>query len=43
MVAGLNGTNPVKCSRGVVIIPDKSFIEVANESYDVSIELKSSN
>lgn len=28
-VAGLSGTEPVKCSRDVVIVPDKSLQDVA--------------
>ncbi|XP_030554126.1 protein dj-1beta [Drosophila novamexicana] len=37
-VAGLNGSEPVKCSRDVVIVPDKSLEEaLADEPYDVVV------
>lgn len=34
-VAGLEGTDPVKCSRNIVIKPDKSLEEAAKTDYDV--------
>uniref|UniRef100_U5EU18 Putative transcriptional regulator dj-1 n=1 Tax=Corethrella appendiculata TaxID=1370023 RepID=U5EU18_9DIPT len=33
-VAGLNGTDPVKCSRDVVIKPDTSFESASKNEYD---------
>ena len=34
-VAGLNGIDPVKCSRNVVIKPDISFDDAVKSEYDV--------
>ncbi|KAH8418684.1 hypothetical protein KR222_009790, partial [Zaprionus bogoriensis] len=37
-VAGLNGKEPVKCSRDIVIVPDKSLDEaVADQQYDAVV------
>ncbi|KAH8297471.1 hypothetical protein KR044_012637, partial [Drosophila immigrans] len=36
-VAGLNGTEPVKCSRDVVIVPDKSLDQAVDQPYDVVV------
>ena len=36
-MASLNSNGPVKCSRNVVIVPDKSFKEVQLNSYDALI------
>ncbi|XP_022090387.1 protein DJ-1zDJ-1-like [Acanthaster planci] len=37
-VAGLSGTEPINCSRNVVIVPDKSLEEAAKQGlYDVVI------
>ncbi|ALC41954.1 dj-1beta [Drosophila busckii] len=36
-VAGLNGNEPVKCSRNVVIVPDKSLDQAVEEKYDVVV------
>lgn len=36
-IAGLQGANPIKCSRDIVIVPDTSIQDAAKESYDVVI------
>lgn len=36
-VGGLNGKNPVKCARGMMIVPDISLEEVKNDLFDVII------
>ncbi|VDK34145.1 unnamed protein product [Gongylonema pulchrum] len=36
-VAGLTGTNPVTCSRQVVIVPDKALSDVKEHKFDVVI------
>ena len=36
-IAGLEGTDPVVCSRNVVIKPDVSFDEAVAKDYDVVI------
>uniref|UniRef100_A0A131Z259 Protein DJ-1 n=1 Tax=Rhipicephalus appendiculatus TaxID=34631 RepID=A0A131Z259_RHIAP len=37
-IAGLTGASPVKCSRDVVVVPDKSLDEAASQSpYDVIV------
>lgn len=36
-VAGLNGTAPVRCSRGVVVVPDAAFSAVQNDAFDVIV------
>lgn len=36
-VAGINGINPVKCARGLNIVPDTSLEEVRNENFDAII------
>eukprot|EP00088_Acartia_fossae_P029469 TRINITY_DN3033_c0_g1_i5.p1 TRINITY_DN3033_c0_g1~~TRINITY_DN3033_c0_g1_i5.p1 ORF type:complete len:182 (+),score=61.63 TRINITY_DN3033_c0_g1_i5:57-602(+) len=36
-VAGLESADPVKCSRDVMIVPDKSLDDAAGDSYDVII------
>ena len=37
-LAGLDGDQPVTCSRGIKIVPDKSLDEAANEGpYDVVV------
>ncbi|CAN8016963.1 unnamed protein product [Ixodes persulcatus] len=37
-IAGLTGTSPVKCSRDVVVVPDKSLDEAVKQSpYDVVV------
>jgi len=36
-VAGLNGCEPVKCSRDVVIVPDKSLEQAIDQPYDVVV------
>lgn len=36
-VAGLKGEQPVKCARGMVVVPDKSIVDVKDESFDVII------
>lgn len=36
-VAGLNSSDPVKCSQGVTIVPDTSFDEALKQDYDVVI------
>lgn len=37
-VAGLEGSEPVKCSRDVIIVPDKSLEDaVTDEVYDVIV------
>ncbi len=35
-IAGVSGPQPVKCSRNVVIVPDKALSDI-NEEYDVVI------
>lgn len=36
-VAGLTGTNPVKCARGLVVVPEISLSDVKNVNFDVII------
>ena len=36
-VAGLQGKDPIKCSRLVTILPDVSLEEVSGDSYDAVI------
>lgn len=36
-IAGLQGANPTKCSRDVVIVPDMGIKDAAKETYDVVI------
>ncbi|MFH4976031.1 hypothetical protein AB6A40_002740 [Gnathostoma spinigerum] len=36
-VAGLTGKDPVKCSRGTVVVPEKSLAEAKNSKYDVVV------
>ncbi|GBM00139.1 Protein/nucleic acid deglycase DJ-1 [Araneus ventricosus] len=36
-IAGLQGSNPIKCSRDVVIVPDVSLQDVAKQTYDAVI------
>lgn len=36
-VAGLNGINPVKCARGLIVVPEVSIHDISNENYDVII------
>lgn len=36
-VSGLNGTNPVKCARGLIVVPEVSLEEVQKELFDVII------
>ena len=36
-LAGVNGSGPVKCSRGVVIVPDISLAEVSGNVYDAIV------
>ena len=42
-MAGLDGVDPVKCSRNVVILPDKSLDEELNKSYEIIIEKRMLN
>ncbi|MCK6587913.1 MAG: DJ-1/PfpI family protein [Polyangiaceae bacterium] len=37
VLAGLDGANPVRCSRGVRVVPDTSLAEVAGSSFDVIV------
>ncbi|KAG9510941.1 Protein dj-1beta [Fragariocoptes setiger] len=37
MIAGLKSAEPVKCSRGVKIVPDASLADVSSGNYDVVI------
>lgn len=37
VLAGLEGDQPVKCSRGVVLVPDAALQDVANESFGAII------
>ncbi|KAM3720018.1 Glutathione-independent glyoxalase DJR-1.1 [Dirofilaria immitis] len=36
-IAGLTGKNPVKCSRQVIITPDKALFEVASHNFDIVV------
>lgn len=36
-VAGLNGESPVRCARGLIIVPETSLESVANDDFDVVI------
>lgn len=36
-VAGLNGTDPVKCSRDVVVVPDVALSAIDKDSFDVIV------
>jgi len=36
-VAGLDGADPVKCSRDVLIVPDKSLDDVMDQTFDAVI------
>ncbi|KAJ3366073.1 Protein deglycase DJ-1zDJ-1 [Allomyces javanicus] len=36
-VAGLTGSEPIKCSRGVVIVPDTALDACKNKHYDVVV------
>lgn len=36
-IAGLDGTEPVKCSRDVVIVPDVALSSVDKDSFDVIV------
>ena len=36
-VAGLHGTDPVVCSRNVVVKPDASLDSVANKDFDAIV------
>lgn len=36
-VAGLNGTNPVKCARGLIVSPEVSLESVKDETFDVIV------
>lgn len=36
-VAGLDGTDPVKCSRDVVIVPDVALASIDKDSFDVIV------
>lgn len=35
-IAGLSGAEPVKCSRNVVVVPDKSLDDASGE-YDIIV------
>jgi len=37
VVAGLNGIHPVKCARGLVVVPEISLYDVKSEKFDVII------
>lgn len=36
-VAGLNGISPVKCARGLIVVPEIQLYDVRNETFDVII------
>lgn len=36
-VAGLNGTNSIKCARGLIVVPEVSLYDVRKENFDVII------
>ena len=36
-LAGLEGTDPVKCSRNVVLVPDTSLDSVMSREFDVVV------
>lgn len=36
-VAGLSGINPVKCARGLVVVPEVALSDIRNEIFDVII------
>ena len=36
-VAGLTGADVVKCSRDVLIKPDKALVDVKNQSFDIIV------
>lgn len=36
-VAGLDGVDPVKCSRDVVIVPDAALSSIDKDSFDVIV------
>lgn len=36
-VAGLNGVTPVKCARGLIVVPEVSLNDVKNENFDAII------
>ena len=36
-LAGITGADPVKCSRGIVVIPDKSLADVATQAFDAVV------
>lgn len=36
-VAGLNGVTPVKCARGLIVVPEVSLYDVKNETFDAII------
>ena len=36
-MAGLNGTDPVKCSRDVQIVPDVALSSIDKDSFDVIV------
>ena len=42
-MAGLDGVDPIKCSRNVVILPDKSLDEELNKLYEIIIEKRMLN
>lgn len=37
VVAGLNGINPVKCARGLIVVPERSLDSIKSEDFDVII------
>ncbi len=37
IVAGLNGINPVKCARGLIVVPEVPLNDVINDNFDVII------
>lgn len=39
-VGGLDGTDPVKCSRDVVISPDVALSSIDKDSFDVIVRKK---
>lgn len=36
-LAGATSSNPVKCSRSIVIVPDKSLTDIKADSFDAII------
>ena len=37
VLAGLDGSEPVRCSRGVVLVPDAALADVATEAFDAVV------